>query len=216
MWSSPVRPVERCTKWGRTLSGPYLRDCRAVVGASCRDPAAALIRSLLVPEGRPGLHVVDQKLAGAEGLAPVAAGDRHQHDGVLGLQTRRPGALCGCPAGPSGRGEASSALIERYTYTEGGVAADPTVPLTNAHVEVNGAMLAYAPSLEVLGKSAKFDFVLPCAWLSGSAEFAGQPHQREISGLADPRFHLSVNFYGAPRASMASPITTGSRTREPA
>ncbi len=93
-------------------------------------------------------------------------------------------------------------LLGGYTYTEGGVAVDPTVPLTNAHVEVNGATLAYARSLDILGKSAKFDVVLPYAWLSGSAEFAGQPHQREISGLADPRFHFSVNFYGAPALSL--------------
>jgi hypothetical protein len=93
-------------------------------------------------------------------------------------------------------------LIGGYTYTEGGVAVDPTVPLTNAHAGVNGATLAYARSLDILGKSAKFDVVLPYAWLSGSAEFVGQPHQREISGLADPRFHLSVNFYGAPALSL--------------
>jgi hypothetical protein len=93
-------------------------------------------------------------------------------------------------------------LIGGYAYTEGGVAVDPTIPLTNAHVVVNGATLAYARSLDILGKSAKFDLVLPYAWLSGSAEFADQPHQREISGLADPRFHLSVNFYGAPALSL--------------
>lgn len=93
-------------------------------------------------------------------------------------------------------------LVGGYTYTQGGVAVDPTVPLTNADVHVNGATFAYARSLDLWGKSAKFDVVVPYGWLSGSAEFAGQPHQRAVSGFGDPRFHLSVNFYGAPALSL--------------
>ena len=93
-------------------------------------------------------------------------------------------------------------LIGGYAYTSGGVAVDPAVPLTNADVEVNSATLAYARSIDILGQSAKFDIVLPYAWLSGSAEFAGQPQQREVTGLGDARFRLSVNFYGAPALSM--------------
>ena len=60
------------------------------------------------------------------------------------------------------------------------------MPLTNADVVVNSATLAYARSIEVLGKSAKFDVVLPYAWLSGTADFAVQPREREVSGFADP------------------------------
>jgi len=46
--------------------------------------------------------------------------------------------------------------------------------------------------------SGKIDVILPYGWLSGSAEFDGQPVTREISGLADPRIRMSVNFIGAP------------------
>lgn len=93
-------------------------------------------------------------------------------------------------------------LLGAYTYTEGGVAVDPTVPLTNAQLDVKGASLAYAHSLGILGKSAKFDIVLPYAWLSGNAEYAGQPVQREVSGWANPRLRVSVNFFGAPALSL--------------
>jgi hypothetical protein len=54
----------------------------------------------------------------------------------------------------------------------------------------------------VWGKSGKFDVVLPYAWTSGSATFAGQPHQRDVSGFGDPRFRFSVNLYGAPALSL--------------
>ena len=36
----------------------------------------------------------------------------------------------------------------------------------------------------------------------GSADVAGQPREREVSGFGDPRFRFSVNFYGAPALSL--------------
>ncbi|HUL13112.1 MAG TPA: transporter [Methylococcaceae bacterium] len=94
-------------------------------------------------------------------------------------------------------------LIVGYNYLQGGVTVDPTIPLENAKLEVQGALFAYARSLDVFGHSGKFDVILPTAWLSGTATFAGQPKQRDISGFADPRFRFSVNFYGAPALSLA-------------
>jgi hypothetical protein len=74
--------------------------------------------------------------------------------------------------------------------------------LQNAHLQVHSALLAYARSLDVWGKSGKVDVVVPYAWLSGSADFQGQPREREVSGFADPRLRFSVNFYGAPALSL--------------
>ncbi len=85
----------------------------------------------------------------------------------------------------------------------GGVTVDPTIPLQDAKLAVETAVYAYARSLDVWGRSGKFDIVLPTAWLSGSATFAGQPKEREIAGFADPKFRFSVNLYGAPALSLA-------------
>jgi hypothetical protein len=93
-------------------------------------------------------------------------------------------------------------LIAGYGYAEGGVASDPSLPLTNASIRVNTALLGYARALDVLGSSGKFDMLLPYAWLSGTADFAGQPRERDVSGFGDPRFRFSVNFYGAPALSL--------------
>jgi hypothetical protein len=93
-------------------------------------------------------------------------------------------------------------LIAGYSYSRGGVGTDPSVPLTNAEVELHGALLAYARSLDVWGLSGKFDVVLPYAWVSGTAEAQGQPRERQVSGLGDPRLRGSVNFYGAPALSL--------------
>jgi hypothetical protein len=93
-------------------------------------------------------------------------------------------------------------LIAGYTYSRGGVATDPSVPLKDAAIQVHGGMLAYARALGVLGQSAKVDMVLPFARISGSATFAGEPRERDVSGLGDPRIRFSLNFYGAPALSL--------------
>jgi hypothetical protein len=93
-------------------------------------------------------------------------------------------------------------LIAGYAYTHGGVAADPSVPLDNPDIRTQNAVLAYARSLDVWGTSAKFDVMLPYTWLSGTAEFVGQPVVRDVSGFGDPRFRFAVNFIGAPAMSL--------------
>jgi hypothetical protein len=93
-------------------------------------------------------------------------------------------------------------LIAGYGFAEGGVEADPSVPLEEAHVRTNITVLAYARSLDIWGMSGKFDVILPYAWASGHATFAGVSRERSISGFADPRFRFSVNFYGAPALTM--------------
>jgi hypothetical protein len=93
-------------------------------------------------------------------------------------------------------------LVAGYGYTEGGVAFDPTVPLTNAQMEVHGAVLAYARTFAVAGRSAKFDVSAPHAWLSGTADVAGVPTSRVVSGFGDPRLRVSVNLFGAPAKTL--------------
>ncbi|MGH7302155.1 MAG: transporter [Candidatus Rokuibacteriota bacterium] len=88
-------------------------------------------------------------------------------------------------------------LILGYAYTTGEVALDTSAPIEDGEVAVHSAFLAYARSLGVWGRAAKLDLVLPYAWLSGSAKFAGEPVTREVSGLGDPRARFSWLFYGA-------------------
>jgi hypothetical protein len=93
-------------------------------------------------------------------------------------------------------------LISGYAYTQGGLSSDPALPLTNPDLETNNALIAFARSFDFWGRSGKIDFVAPYTWLSGSAELDGDPVTREIGGLADPRFRVSVNLYGAPALTM--------------
>ena len=93
-------------------------------------------------------------------------------------------------------------LIAGYAYTKGAVPFDTSLPLRNAQLKTSNAVLAYARVLDLWGKSAKFDAIVPYTWLSGRAELAGQPVERNVSGLGDGRFRLSVNLYGAPSLTL--------------
>lgn len=93
-------------------------------------------------------------------------------------------------------------LIAGYGYIAGGVATDPALPIENTQIEMHSGILAYARAFDVFGKSAKFNVVLPYASLVGSATVTGQDRDREVSGLVDPRFQFSINFFGAPALSL--------------
>jgi hypothetical protein len=93
-------------------------------------------------------------------------------------------------------------LIVGAAATRGGVSLDPSVPLTNANIDTSNGVLAYARVLDLWGRSGKFDAVVPYAKLSGTAEFAGEPVERRISGFANPSFRLSMNLCGAPALSL--------------
>lgn len=89
-------------------------------------------------------------------------------------------------------------LLAGFNYSEGGVAADPAVPLENAEIQANSFLLGYARTLNIWDMSGKFSMIVPYVGLSGTADFLGQPIPREIRGLADPRFGVTVNLFGAP------------------
>ena len=93
-------------------------------------------------------------------------------------------------------------LIAGYAYTEGAVPFDASLPVKNAQLKTSNAVLGYARVLDLWGQSGRFDVIVPYTWLSGTADFAGQSVERKVNGVADPKFRLSVNLYGAPALSL--------------
>ena len=92
-------------------------------------------------------------------------------------------------------------LIAGYSYTTGGIATDPALPINDADLTLHTGVLAYARSLDFWGRSGKVDVVVPYSGLSGTALVNGQEREREVTGFHDPRLRLSVNLYGAPALS---------------
>jgi len=126
-------------------------------------------------------------LLAAVGLTAIASTAR--------AQDLEPRAYANTPVG-------MNFVLAGYAYSQGGVVSDPSIPLKNARVDVEGVFVAYARSFGILGKSGKIAVVAPYAWASGSAEFQGQRRERVVNGFGDPRVRVSVNFYGAPAMSL--------------
>jgi hypothetical protein len=93
-------------------------------------------------------------------------------------------------------------LVAGYGHAEGGLVSDPTLPIQNADLSTDAVFLAYARVLDVAGRSAKVDVVMPFSWLSGTAEFRGDPVERRVAGFADARMRFSMNLYGAPALTL--------------
>ena len=93
-------------------------------------------------------------------------------------------------------------LIAGYGYTQGGFPTDTGLPVTDPKLDTSNTVFAYARSLELWGKSAKFDAIVPYTWLSGTATYQGQPVERVVNGPGDPLFRVSINLYGAPPLSL--------------
>jgi hypothetical protein len=115
--------------------------------------------------------------------------------GGAGAQEIEPRAYSNAPIGVN-------FLVIGYAFTEGGIAFDPASPITEPDISTNGPIIGYARVVELFDKSAKFDIVVPAVNLNGSALLNGVPVEREVDGLADARFRVSVNLLGAPALSL--------------
>lgn len=85
-------------------------------------------------------------------------------------------------------------LIAGYAYSQGGLATEGSSPLKDAQLKMHTGALAYARTLDVWGKSGKFDVILPYSHLSGSAMVAGQRRERKVYGVTRPALPFLGQF----------------------
>jgi hypothetical protein len=89
-------------------------------------------------------------------------------------------------------------LVSGYSHTDGGLAFDSSLPLTDPQLETNSGVLGFARALDFWGRSGKIDVGVAYTGLSGSAKYLGDPVERTVDGFSDPVVRLSVNLFGAP------------------
>ena len=89
-----------------------------------------------------------------------------------------------------------------YARSTGGLSADPSLPIEKAALRTDAMLFGYARGIGVGGQSGKVDVVLPYVWLDGTAEIAGEPQRRRVSGFGDPRIRISWNLLGAPALTL--------------
>ena len=89
-------------------------------------------------------------------------------------------------------------LVGGYAHTDGGLAFDSSLPITDPQLETNSGVLGFARALDLWGHSGKIDGGVAYTWLSGTADYLGDQVTRDVNGFGDPLIRLSVNLYGAP------------------
>ncbi len=145
------------------------------------------------------IWLVKSKLAWLGGIQSIAAVAVLAvaiifHPGSANAQSMEPRAYSNAPVG-------MNFLILGYAYQSGDVLLDPSVPVKDVTANAHTALLAYSRVLDVFGKTARIDAVIPYAWLSATGQIYEQGHTRNVSGFADPALRFSVNLLGSPALS---------------
>ena len=89
-------------------------------------------------------------------------------------------------------------LLAGAAYSDGGIPADPALPLENGNIEIQSGVLAFSRSFAFRGQSALARVSVPYVDLEGNASFSGEPRSRTTRGLGDAVVRFAWNFSGAP------------------
>lgn len=95
-------------------------------------------------------------------------------------------------------------LLVGYTYSQGDVLLDPSLPVSDAKARVNTLILGYVRSLDIGGRSGSIGLAVPYAGIDASGQIttSGQtePEAATVTryGFGDPALRLAVNLHGAP------------------
>ena len=97
----------------------------------------------------------------------------------------------------------SNAVTLTYSFYNGNIIFDETIPITDATAKVHVPVFSYSHSLNFLGRTAAFTASLPY----GVGNFRGQVLGAETvayrSGLLAPAFRFSVNLKGGPAMNVS-------------
>jgi hypothetical protein len=89
-------------------------------------------------------------------------------------------------------------LVSGYTYLDGDVLVDRSLPISGVDSRINSGVLAYVQTLGLWGRSSNLLVELPYTWGKTKGFVYGTPAQREFSGAGDLGVTLTVNLLGAP------------------
>ncbi len=91
-----------------------------------------------------------------------------------------------------------NAITLSYSFFDGGVNFNGTIPITNATGTYHVSIISYYHSLRFFGRSANITAALPYGVGTFQGNVAGQTMQIYRSGLLDSTYRFSVNLIGGP------------------
>src|SRR5262249_43905064 len=113
--------------------------------------------------------------------------------GPLAAQELEPRAYSPSPTG-------ANFVVIGFAHSSGGVVFDPSVPVTDAHANINATFLGLGRTFGLFGRQALMTIALPYAFGDAEGKVGPQLQQASItrSGLADLRMKFSFNLHGSP------------------
>jgi hypothetical protein len=89
-------------------------------------------------------------------------------------------------------------FVAGYTYGEGEVLFDASIPFFGVDSRLNVGVLAYMQTVNLWGRSSNLIVELPYVWGEIEGLIGTTPAGRKFSGFADMGVSLSINLMGAP------------------
>lgn len=106
----------------------------------------------------------------------------------------------------------TNTLVTGFSYSEGGVVTDPTLPIQDLEASVQVASLGYVHAFNLFGLTSQAMVVQPYSWAQVSGKVVGQSQSITRSGFADTRLRLTVLVHGAPAVSLAEFVKAPKKT----
>jgi hypothetical protein len=93
-------------------------------------------------------------------------------------------------------------LVSGYSYSNGDVFFDPSIPIRGADSKINTGVLAYLQTLGLWGRTSNLLVELPYSWGTTKGLLGDIPASRDFSDFGDLSIALNVNLRGAPSMTM--------------
>ncbi len=106
----------------------------------------------------------------------------------------------------------TNTVVTGYSFSQGGVVTDPTLPIEDLEATVHGASLGYVHTFGLFGLTSSAMVAVPYSWVEASGKVVGQSQSITRSGLADTRMRLTVMVHGAPAAGVAEIMKAPKKT----
>jgi len=94
-------------------------------------------------------------------------------------------------------------LVAGFSYSDGGVLIDPTLPIKDLHATVESTTIAVGHTFSLLHQTAQATIVMPFGWAQADAMINGQSQNATRSGFSDLRLRISMLLFGAPALTLA-------------
>lgn len=113
------------------------------------------------------------------------------HSAPVSPQSLEPRAYSPAPVG-------MNFLLLGTAFTDGALAEDPNLPLTDPEIRTRSVVMGYVRTFDAGGKPGRIEVVLPVTDLDGRALFNGEPVERKVTGIGDPTIRFSAILAGVP------------------